>query len=212
MDVRVRDTYQDIQSCSDDQLCRMAAEGSRDAEEILIARYTRLVRAVARPYFLAGGDSDDLIQEGMIGLMKAVREFDGGKETTFRAFAEVCIRNRVYSVLRSANREKHSPLNQSISIETPFFDTNPFATGAYHTISNPEDLLIVRESAADVRRGIASQLSHFENQVLDLYLEGLTQREIGQAVQKPPKSVENAVQRIRRKVARRLKSGDVSKS
>ena len=212
MDVRVRDTYQDIQSCSDDQLCRMAAEGSRDAEEILITLYTRLVRAVARPYFLAGGDSDDLIQEGMIGLMKAVREFDGGKETTFRAFAEVCIRNRVYSVLRSANREKHSPLNQSISIETPFFDTNPFATGAYHTISNPEDLLIVRESAADVRRGIASQLSHFENQVLDLYLEGLTQREIGQAVQKPPKSVENAVQRIRRKVARRLKSGDVSKS
>ena len=212
MDFRTRETYQDILECSDDQLCYLAAEGNRNAEEILITRYTRLVRAVARPYFLAGGDSDDLIQEGMIGLMKAVREFDGAKETSFRTFAEVCIRNRVYSVLRSANREKHSPLNQSISIETPFFDTNPLATGIYHTISNPEDLLIVRENALDIRRRIGTQLSHFENRILDLYLGGLTRREIAQEVQKPPKSVENAVQRIRRKVARQLMSGDVSKS
>ena len=212
MDFGIRETYQDLRDCSDDQLCSMAADGSREAEEMLITRYTRLVRAVARPYFLAGGDSDDLIQEGMIGLMKAVREFDGAKEASFRTFAEVCIRNRVYSVLRSANREKHSPLNQSISIEPLFFDTNPLATGAYHTISNPEDLLIVRENAADLRHKIESWLSHFEKRVLDLYLDGLTGREIAQKVQKPPKSVENAVQRIRRKVARQLASGDVSKS
>ena len=201
-----------LEAVEDEELCARAAGGDRLAEEVLVKRYHQLVRAITRPYFLAGGDRDDLLQEGMMGLMKAVREFDSRRDASFRAFAEVCIRNRMFSALRAASREKHSPLNQSISIETPFFDTNPFATGAYHTISNPEDLLIVRESAADVRRGIASQLSHFENQVLDLYLEGLTQREIGQAVQKPPKSVENAVQRIRRKVARRLKSGDVSKS
>ena len=212
MEYNRRETYHGILTYSDDQLCQLAVQGSRDAEEILVTRYTRLVRAVTRPYFLAGGDSDDLIQEGMVGLMKAVREFDAAKETSFRTFAEVCIRNRVYSVLRSANREKHSPLNQSISIEAPFFDTNPFATGAYHANLNPEDLLIVREHTADLRREIESQLSPLEKRVLALYLDGLTQREIAREVQKPPKSVENAVQRIRRKVARQLSSGEVSRS
>ena len=212
MDFSIRDAYQNSQIYSDEELCLLASRGDRDAEEVLIMRYTRLVRVVTRPYFLAGGESDDLIQEGMVGLMKAVREFDGGRDASFRTFAEVCIRNRVYSVLRSANREKHSPLNQSISLETPFFDTNPFATGAYHTMLNPEDLLIVRENMMDTRRKIGSQLSPFENRVLDLYLEGLTRREIAREVRKPPKSVENAVQRIRRKVARQLKSGDFSKS
>lgn len=210
MDLKARESYQQILERSDEQLCNLASGGSRTAEEILVTRYARLVRAVTRPYFLAGGDSDDLIQEGMVGLMKAVREFDSSKEASFRTFAEVCIRNRIYSVLRSANREKHSPLNQSISIETPFFDTNPFVTGAYHAMLNPEDLLIVREDTAALRQRAESQLSHFEKRVLTLYLEGLTQREIAQEVQKPPKSVENAVQRIRRKVARQLISGDVS--
>ena len=212
MDFSIREAYQDSQVYSDEALCLLAARGDRDAEEALVLRYTRLVRAVTRPYFLAGGESDDLIQEGMVGLMKAVREFDGGRDASFRTFAEVCIRNRVYSVLRSANREKHSPLNQSISLETPFFDTNPFATGAYHTMLNPEDLLIIRENTAELRRRIGSQLSPFENRVLGLFLEGLTRREIAREVQKPPKSVENAVQRIRRKVARQLMSGDFSKS
>ena len=210
MDLKARESYQQILERGDEELCDLAAKGSRTAEEILVTRYARLVRAVTRPYFLAGGDSDDLIQEGMVGLMKAVREFDSAKEASFRTFAEVCIRNRIYSVLRSANREKHSPLNQSISIETPFFDTNPFATGAYHAMLNPEDLLIVREDTAALRQRVESQLSHFEKRVLALYLEGLTQREIAREVQKPPKSVENAVQRIRRKVARQLISGDVS--
>ena len=212
MDFSSREAYQEILTYSDDALCRLASQGNRDAEEVLVTRYTRLVRAVTRPYFLAGGDSDDLIQEGMVGLMKAVREFDDAKEASFRTFAEVCIRNRVYSVLRSANREKHSPLNQSISIETPFFDTNPIATGTHHAMLNPEDLLIVREDMADLRKRVESQLSSLEKRVLALYLDGSTQREIAEEVQKPPKSVENAVQRIRRKVALQLTSGDVSKS
>jgi len=212
MDFNVKMTYPDILDLGDDELCRLAASGSRDAEEVLVTRYARLVRAVTRPYFLAGGDSDDLIQEGMVGLMKAVREFDAAKEASFRTFAEVCIRNRIYSVLRSANREKHSPLNQSISFEAPFFDTNPFATGAYHANLNPEDLLIVREHTDDLRREIDSQLSPLERRVLTLYLDGLTQREIAKEIQKPPKAVENAVQRIRRKVARQFISGEVSRS
>ncbi len=210
MEVSTRETYRSLLECEDSSLCSLAAQGSRDAEEILIARYARLVRAVTRPYFLAGGDSDDLLQEGMIGLMKAVRAFDSAKEASFRTFAEVCIRNRVYSVLRSANQEKHSPLNQSISFETPFFDTNPLTAGADRTILNPEDLLIYREDQAAFRRWVEGQLSRFEKRVLALFLAGLTQREIAKEVQKPPKSVENAVQRIRRKVSRQLISGDVS--
>ena len=188
---------------SDEELCARSAAGDRGAEEALVTRYNRLVRKITRPYFLAGGDSDDLIQEGMLGLMKAVREFDGEKEASFRTFAEVCIRNRVYSVLRAATREKHSPLNQSISIETPFFDRNSYAalTGREaHT--DPEELMILQENRARDLVKINQQLSPLEGKVLSLYLDGLTFAEIARALDRPPKSVENAVQRIRRKAAR----------
>ena len=100
------------EALTDEDLCRLVAEGNRQAEEILAARYIRLVRTCARPYFLAGGDSEDLTQEGMLGLIKAVREFNGNKDASFRTFAEICIRSRLYSALRSAGREKHQVLNQ----------------------------------------------------------------------------------------------------
>ena len=196
----------EIPSCalSDEALCALASGGDRQAEEILVTRYHRLVRAIARPYFLAGGDSDDLIQEGMMGLMKAVREFDCSKEASFRTFAEVCIRNRVFSALRSAAREKHSPLNQSISLETPFFDSNAYAAVNGHSFStDPEELIILRENAERDLLRINQQLSPLERRVLSLYLDGMTCGEIADRLNKPAKSVENAVQRIRRKAARR---------
>lgn len=189
---------------ADEVLCSMAAAGDREAEDALVRRYHRLVRAITRPYFLAGGDSDDLIQEGMMGLMKAVREFDGSKETSFRTFAEVCIRNRMFSALRAAAREKHSPLNQSISIETPFFDSSSYATVSGHAPSlNPEELMILRENRERDFVRINQQLSSLEKRVLSLYLDGMTCGEIAEVLHKPPKSVENAVQRIRRKAAAR---------
>ncbi len=191
-------------ACSDEELCARSAAGDRQAEEALVKRYNRLVRQITRPYFLAGGDSDDLIQEGMLGLMKAVREFDCSKEASFRTFAEVCIRNRVYSVLRAAAREKHSPLNHSISIETPFFESNSYtAIDGHEAQENPEDLVIRRENRSHDLLRINQQLSPLEGKVLSLYLDGLTYTQIAQALHKPPKSVENAVQRIRRKAARR---------
>ena len=190
-------------ACSDEELCARAAAGEREAEEALVKRYNRLVRQITRPYFLAGGDSDDLIQEGMLGLMKAVREFDRSKEASFRTFAEVCIRNRVYSVLRAAAREKHSPLNHSISIETPFFESNSYtAINGHDAQENPEDLMIRRENRSHDLLRINQQLSALEGRVLSLFLDGLTYAEIAQVLHKPPKSVENAVQRIRRKAAR----------
>ena len=198
---------------SDEALCALAASGNREAEEVLVARYNRLVRTCARPYFLIGGDSEDLTQEGMVGLIKAVREYDAAKEASFRTFAEICIRSRLYSVLRAAARDKHSPLNQSVPLDTPFLDSNSYTSGTSHLAQrNPEEFLIDREHTAALLAGVRKQLSEFEAKILGYYLDGLSCREIAETVGKPPKSVDNAVQRIRRKVARQLQSGDLSGS
>nr|WP_325213867.1 sigma-70 family RNA polymerase sigma factor [uncultured Oscillibacter sp.] len=197
---------------SDEELCLLAASGNRLAEEALVTRYNRLVRTCARPFFLAGGDSEDLTQEGMVGLITAVREYDAGKEASFRTFAEICIRSRLYSVLRASARDKQQPLNQSLSLDDSHFDSNPLTSGTSNLAQrNPEDFLIDREHTAALLSGVRKQLSEFEAKILGFYLDGLSCREIATAVNKPPKSVDNAVQRIRRKVARQLLSGDLSK-
>ena len=194
-------TPQPLDQCSDETLCQLVAGGSREAEEALVTRYNRLVRTCARPFFLVGGDSEDLTQEGMVGLLKAVREYDASKEASFRTFAEICIRNRLYSVLRAAARD------------TPFFDANSYTSGTSDlTQRDPEAYLIDREHTAALLSGVRKQLSEFEAKILGYYLDGLSCREIAETVGKPPKSVDNAVQRIRRKVARQLLSGDLSGS
>lgn len=194
----------------DESLSALARQGDRDAEETLIKRYTRLVRQLARPYYLAGGDSDDLMQEGMIGLMCGVREYDGNRAASFRTFAERCIRNRLYSAVRAAARDKHSPLNQSVPLEIPFFDSQSFSYGAMAG-EDPQDLIIGREGAQDTLSDVRKQLSEFEAKILGYYLDGMTIREMAKAVSRSPKSVDNAVQRIRRKAARQLDSGAISK-
>ena len=193
----------------DEELSALAKQGDCFAEEILVKRYTRLVRQLARPLYLAGGDSDDLIQEGMIGLMCGVREYDGERSAGFRTFAEICIRNRLYSAVRAAARDKHTPLNQSVPLEIPFFDGQGSFFGAMAG-ENPEDLIIGREGVQDTLSDVRKQLSDFEAKILGYYLDGLTIREMAKAVSRSPKSVDNAVQRIRRKAARHLISGDIS--
>ena len=198
---------------SDEELCRLVSQEDRLAEELLVTRYSRLVRTCARPYFLIGGDSEDLTQEGMIGLMNAVREYDASKAASFRTFAETCIRNRLYSALRSAAGDKHLPLNQSVPLDTPFFDSNSYTSGTGNLAErNPEDFLIDREHAQSLLTGVRKQLSEFEAKILGYYLDGLSCREIAETVGRPPKSVDNAVQRIRRKVAQQLLSGEFSES
>ena len=206
-------TQPPLNQMRDEDLCRLAADGARSAEEVLVTRYNRMVRSCARPFFLAGGDSEDLIQEGMVGLLKAVREYDPEKEATFRTFAEVCIRNRLYSVLRAAARDKHAPLNQSVPLDTPFFERDSYTSGTSDLAQcNPEDSLIDREHTAALLSGVRKKLSEFEAKILGYYLDGLSCREIAETVGKSPKSVDNAVQRIRQKVARHLLSGDFSNS
>ncbi|NCE65198.1 sigma-70 family RNA polymerase sigma factor [Pseudoflavonifractor sp. 524-17] len=200
---------------TDEILCTWALNGDREAEEQLALRYNRVVRAFARPYFLAGGDSEDLIQEGMLGLLMAIREYDGGKAASFRTFAEVCIRNRLLSAIQTASRDKHAPLNNYISFETPLFDGytihDTCGTGC-RCLENPEDAVIDREEVRERMNVLKGQLSGFEAKILRLYLNGLSYSEIAVEVRRSPKSVDNAVQRIRRKLARHQLSGDVSES
>lgn len=206
-----KDPRPPYEALSDEALCRLARAEDRGAEEALVSRYTRLVRQLARPFYLAGGDSDDLIQEGMIGLIHGLREYDPARAASFRTYAEICIRNRLYSAVRAAARDKHSPLNQSVPLEIPFFDSHTASFGAsLLSQANPEDLIIGREDLRDTLSGVRKQLSEFEAKILGYYLDGLTIREMAEAVHKSPKSVDNAVQRVRRKIARRLTSGDLS--
>lgn len=213
MNKSIRDHPENLSPFSDEVLCRKVREGDRCAEETLVTRYTRLVRSCARPFFLIGGDSEDLTQEGMIGLMNAVREYDAEKAASFRTFAEICIRNRLYSVLRAAACDKHSPLNQSVSLDTPFFDSNSYTSGTNNLARrSPEDFLIDREHTKSLLFGVWKKLSEFEAKILGYYLDGLSCREIAKTVGRSPKSVDNAVQRIRRKLAQQLISGDFSGS
>ncbi|MBR5094843.1 MAG: sigma-70 family RNA polymerase sigma factor [Oscillospiraceae bacterium] len=197
---------------SDIQLQAMAKAGDRNAEDALATRYLQLVRMCSRPLFLAGGESEDLVQEGMIGLLGAIREFDPSLGTSFHTYAEQCIRNRLYSAIRSASRLKHAPLNDSMPLEQLSDDPSSQVSAAEELFSrSPEDQVLARENKEELTRSIARYLSKMEREVLDLFLEGLSYRDIARALQKDVKSVDNAVQRIRRKLATHY-PGDISDS
>lgn len=211
----MRQDSKSITDLTDEALCLHAASGDRIAEETLVMRYNRLVRICARPYFLAGGDSEDLIQEGMLGLLSAIRVFDPAKETSFRTYAEVCVKNRVFSAIKAASRDKHTPLNTYVPFETPSFDGNAdhYAYGTdKQRQEDPEAIMIGREELRERMNVLKGQLSGFEAEILGLYLNGLSYSEIATEVKKSPKSVDNAVQRIRRKLAQHFQSGDISVS
>ena len=157
-------------------------------------------------------EQDDLIQEGMFGLIQAIREYRADKAASFKTFAETCIRNRLYSALRAASRDKHFPLNQSISLDTPFFDSNSYTSGAFlMNLTDPELLIIDRDHVSSLLESTRKQLSEFEAKILGYYLDGLSVKEIAETMGRSPKSVDNAVQRVRRKAARHITSGDISK-
>ena len=202
----------DFASFTDLQLQHRAAEGEREAEEALVGRYMQLVRACARPFFLAGGDSEDLIQEGMFGLLSAVRQYDPENGASFHTFAEHCIRKRILSAIRSASRMKHFPLNDGLSLEQLSEEVSlPFAAIPAFQPS-PEELVLARESTIELFSAFHDRLSGLEKKVLDLFLDGLSYQDIAQRLGKDAKAVDNAVQRIRRKMARDPNFGDISAS
>ena len=191
-----------IQSASDEELCQAAAQGNPQAETELVTRYGQLVRACARPLFLVGGDSEDLIQEGMLGLLTAIRSFDRSRDASFRTFAAICIKSRLLTAIRAAQGEKHAPLNHSISFEPPLFD-GPNAY-LFSSVESPEDVIIGREELKERLDALKGQLSELEAQILPPYLSGLSCGEIARRAGRSQKSVDNAIQRIRRKIARQF--------
>jgi len=168
-------------------------------EEALVSEYARLVRACARPYFLAGGDSEDLIQEGMLGLLSAIRTYDPEKGAKFSTYAEFCVRRRIYSAIKLASGNKHTPLNSYISLESSQIDEN--STQSAYFLRVPEDFVIAREQAGEVERLLYGALSRFESGVLELYLEGMSYKDMAVRLEKSDKSIDNAVQRIRKKLS-----------
>jgi len=185
-------------AAADEVLWEKASAGDLRSEELLAERYARLVRKTARPYFLVGGDSEDLLQEGMIGLISAIRQYDPEKEVTFKTFAETCVRNRIYTAIKSALRSKHTPLNGYISFESPQFDESQTRTSG--VLTDPEAIILARERVSEVLEAAKSSLSAMESKVLQLYLDGCSYDEIARILGKPEKSVDNAIQRIRRKL------------
>ena len=203
----------DYAALEDQALQKFAADGDRDAEETLANRYLRLVRICARPLFLAGGDSEDLIQEGTFGLLSAIRNYDPTCGTTFKTFAEHCIRMRLLSAIKSASRLKHLPLNDGISLEQLSEDSGvDLAALPYGFIYDPEELVLAQESREELYVAFSRCLSKLEFRVLKYYLDGLSYREIADRIQKSERSVDNAVQRIRHKLQRETSLGDISKS
>lgn len=206
--------YADLE---DTELQKLSAQGDRLAEEQLVSKYMRLVRICARPLFLAGGDSEDLIQEGMFGLLSAIRQFDAEHNTSFKTFAECCICNRLKSAVKSASSLKHTPLNDGVPLDSILSDESQTPMSAYAELfqKSPEEQVLARENKKytdELYLSLLNTLSRFEREVLTHYLSGLSYREIARNTAKSEKAVDNAIQRIRRKTARLLKSGDISDS
>ena len=197
---------------TDTELQRLAINGDSSAENELAIRYLRLVRICSRPYFLAGGDSEDLIQEGMMGLLSAIREYNSDMGSSFKNYVELCVKRRLLSAVKSASRLKHAFLNDGVSLEEILSEEsrNLSAYSVEAFSRSPEEQVLARESKNDFISTFSRYLSRFEVKVLELYLDGLSYSEIADSCGKTQKSVDNAVQRIRNKLARYLNLGDLS--
>lgn len=187
---------------SDQKLLQKIQDGDEDAMDALLERYRGYVRMEARKFFLAGGDEEDLIQEGMIGLFKAVRSYEEGKDTSFATFAMLCVRRQIYTTVTASNRKKHSPLNNYISIFDEYGEEEEHNLDQVleDFVENPEEVLIQKEAIKGYYQEMEKKLSSFEKQVMRYYLRGESYTEIARKLGKPDKSIDNAIQRIRRKL------------
>ncbi|ADU28390.1 RNA polymerase sporulation sigma factor SigH [Evansella cellulosilytica] len=190
----------------DESLVEYVREGDSSALEYLINKYKNFVRAKARSYFLIGADHEDIVQEGMIGLYKAIRDFKGDKLSSFKAFAELCITRQIITAIKTATRQKHIPLNSYVSLDKPIYDEESDRTlldvivGS--KISDPEELLINREEFDDIELKMSEILSDLERKVLMQYLDGRSYQEISVDLKRHVKSIDNALQRVKRKLER----------
>lgn len=204
---------QPFEKLTDEQLVELVHQGNTEALDYLINKYRVFVKAKARSYFLIGADKEDIIQEGMIGLYKAVRDFKGDKLTSFKAFAELCITRQIITAIKTATRQKHIPLNSYVSLDKPIYDEESDRTLMDVITSseseNPERLMINREEYSHFEEKISEILSELEQQVLTLYLDGQSYNEISEELNRHVKSIDNALQRVKRKLERHLENGEI---
>lgn len=201
---RLNHNMLDFTELSDEDIVAIIHEGNTDALDFLIRKYRSFVWLKGRSYFLIGGDREDVVQEGMIGLYKAIRDYKPDKRSSFKGFAELCITRQIITAIKTATRQKHIPLNSSISLDRPVYTEESERTlldmlpGP--TLEDPEDLMIHKESFDHMEIEMQKVLSRLERQVLALYLDGQSYQEISTRLNRQVKSVDNALQRIKKKL------------
>ena len=198
------DTVKKYQNETDEMLIERLRDGERDITDYIMNKYKNLVRSKAKSMYILGADTEDLIQEGMIGLFKAIRDYDAGRDASFFTFAELCISRQMYTAVQASNRKKHMPLNSYISlyatadVDGDNKEGNEFINFlGFETQKNPEQLLIDKENVLSLERKIEEELSIFEKQVLDLYLTGMSYSQIARVLGRDEKSTDNALQRMK---------------
>lgn len=203
-----------LQKMEDEQIVELVHKNDSDALDYLITKYQNFVRAKARSYFLIGADREDIVQEGMIGLYKAIRDYKEDKLTSFKAFAELCITRQIITAIKTATRQKHIPLNSYVSLDKPIYDEESDRTlmdvisGA--KVMDPEELIINQEEFDDIEVKMGELLSDLERKVLVLYLDGRSYQEISEELNRHVKSIDNALQRVKRKLERYLELREIT--
>lgn len=211
--MRTKNREVHFKKLDDNELVLLAREADSDALDYLINKYKPFVRAKAKSYFLVGADQEDIAQEGMIGLFKAIRDFQFDKLSSFRAFAELCITRQIITAIKTATRQKHIPLNSYVSLDRPIYEEDSERTlidviEASIAI-DPQEMLITREKYGDMEMRLAEILSKLEREVLNLYIEGKSYQEISVQLKRHPKSIDNALQRVKRKLEKYLEESDL---
>ena len=186
----------------DEELISRFKNGESEILDYLMEKYKNMVRKKARTMFLIGGENDDLIQEGMIGLFKAVRDYQPDKDATFQTFASICVDRQIYNAIQSSNRQKHQPLNSYVSLSEQDGENEEHLGDTW--VENPESIIIDQENVENLEQEITTTLSPMENQVLEYYLAGNGYGEIAELMGKTPKSIDNALRRIRTKIKEQL--------
>ena len=193
-----------LDNLSDNEIAALAQNGDNRACEYLLTKYKNFIRTKARSYFLIGADREDIIQEGMIGLYKAIRDYRSDRPASFRAFAELCVTRQIITAIKTATRQKHIPLNSYVSLNKPVYEDESEKTlidiVTQSHIFNPEDIVIDQENLSVLEFKMSEMLSGLEMQVLNLYISGKSYVEISEILDKPVKSVDNALQRIKSKL------------
>ena len=194
---------------TDEQIISQIKEGDEQALSFLLEKYKDLVNSKVGKYFIIGAEREDIIQEGMIGLYKAVKNFDSGKQNTFKTFANLCVERQLITAIKSSNRQKHIPLNSYLSLNTSAYDndeegTELIETFETETIEDPLETIMKKEYFSEIQNTMHKSLSKFEEKVLDRYIQGESYEVIAQKLETPVKSVDNAIQRIRKKAIKNM--------